>query len=221
MKDTLINLLPFALGSAISPVMLTGSVLILSSKISPVKKAIGFAFGSAAALVAIAIMIFLLSAKAGQLKIGSHQSTGQDILHVAAGLLLIYFAIKTAIKKPKTPSSNQAKKHKRGLAAFILLGIILMGTNISTLALYFPASAVISKSGLNSLQKTLSMAFMMIFSLIPVFLPLLLVIILGKHSDKLLGSLNRSVTKYGSYVMGGLFGIFGIYLFVKGILAFL
>lgn len=209
--NAVLEILPFALASAVSPLLLTFSILVLSSPKKGLQKAWMFVLGNAITISIVGSFIILLN-------LGAKQKVAQPTLvDVAfgflAGLLLIIIAIRQFVKKPQPP--KQQAKGKDGLLKYLALGMVLMLSNYSTIIMYFPAATVLSTQFHTTTEKLYGLVAMIMFSLLPSLIGPVITVLMGKHANVVLVPLQKFVSKYGHILVAILFGAIGVFLLFK------
>lgn len=205
-------LFPYMLGAAISPMLLVTTIMLLGSSQKPKLKTAVFGL---AALLTIAIIGFVLFFVIHMGAQRGAPSVSDGIIHIVAGLLILILAWKAW---RRGPASARPKKHtKQSILAFFVLGIGLMATNITTIAMYLPAAAELAHNQASAPTRLTSYLLMVLFSVLPILIPLGLVVLLGKHGDSLLALLSRFMQRFGYLVTAGFFVILGVYVVYKGV----
>jgi len=214
------EILPLAAGAAISPTILTLSVLILSGPHGKARQTV-FTIVNVALMAAFAIFgANYLSHIAGKHHSGKVH-TASLMVDITLGVVLILLAVRehfTPAKDTERDQADDASKSK-GLAIprYALLGVVMTITNFTTLALFLPALKVIGVSHSPSSDKLVAEIFLVIVATITAWLPLLLTAVAPKPAARILGGINQFTTTYKHQIVEGVFLIFGIYLLVKGL----
>jgi hypothetical protein len=134
------------------------------------------------------------------------------------GVLLITVSIGAVIRRathgPKEPSTDE--KPTGGPVRAGLLGVAMMATNFSTLALYLAALKEMNLSKVANGERVLVTAIVIAIILLPLVLPVALAVLFPSGADRVLRRVGITLTKYGGWLAGALFGAFGVYLVVKG-----
>lgn len=215
--NAVLEILPFALASAVSPLLLTFSILVLSSPQKGLQKAWLFVLGNAITITIVGSLIILLN-------IGVKQNVSEpSLVDIAfgflAGVLLILIAIRQFLKKPKP--TQQKTTGKDNLLKYLVLGMGLMLSNYSTIIMYFPAATILSTQFHTTDAKIYGLITMIVFSLVPSLIGPVVTVLLGKHAGVVLVPLQKFVSKYGHILVAILFGAIGIFLIFKAVNKFL
>ena len=210
MTDLLIKVIPLALASLISPVMLGISVLLISNKENFQKKVSGFILGSILAALLLTVAGFL---------IGTHLTKGTTshyawIFDYVIALILLFFAFKVAFSKKKEKKSPRVTS-KNIVFQWIIIGLLIVIVNDSAV-LYMLQVKEIYQTNINIVNKIIVNLFSLLFLLIPGFLPLLINWILPEKTAKVTGAISGFMNKYGNIILGLLFFVFAAYYLLKG-----
>ncbi len=214
--NTLVQILPFALASAISPVLLTFALLSLGQKEKGTTKAWLFFLG---ALICICIVgsgiIFLYHG----IRAASSQPTNSDIIvSIVVGFLLVLLGLRRLFTKKN--SKTQKPKTSDGIFRYFSFGFIIMLANYTTIVMYFPAAVILSHQSSNSI-KAFGLAEMVFFSTLPALIGPLCVLVAGSHAHVVLDPMRNFIQKYGRMLIGLVLLILGVYLLYKGINGYL
>lgn len=218
MENTLAKLLPVAVASAVSPLLLTASILTLASSKRALAKSLMLVVGAFLTLVPVSVFILFFDKSVAQIQAGS-SGTGRDILHVVVGLALIALVTHNLLKKNKKKSRPMVAKNN--LWEYVGAGFGLMLVNVTTLMMYVPAAAILNQGGLSVVDKVAGLVEMVLFSLLPLLIGPAMVLILGRHANTVLLPMNRFMNKYGNDLIAVIFGILGLILFLQGLLRLL
>ncbi len=203
----LIDILPFALASAVSPLIFTIAVLVASQKKSANLKSVLFTLGAASAISIIGFVIFFLLARVSP---GTTYTLTDARIDLVLGIFLIGFALyQFFVAKPKKHRTKQVISD----GAAFSIGFGFMVLNTSTIIMYIPAAHVASYY--SNLIKIELLAVMVLFSLIPAIVPPILLALI--HSPKRINSIKNAVNKNSRYIIAAIFGLIGIFELIKAI----
>src|SRR5690349_1745481 len=148
------NVLPMALGVALSPIPIVAIVLMLAT---PKARSDGpmFALGWVLGLAAVSAVVLLVAHGASDSDSGASDSV--DSLQTALGILFIWMAFKQWRKRPKRGEEPELPKwmatiDKFGEGKAFGLGIVLSAANPKNLALTLAAAGSIAQAGLSGAQ---------------------------------------------------------------------
>ena len=207
----ILEVLPFALASAVSPLLFTIALLVASQKKASTLKSLLFILGSGLAIAIIGFLIFFVLSEVSP---GSTYTNTDARIDLLIGLVLVVFALhKFFVSKPK---KAKAKKTLNDFEA-LSLGFGFMLVNASTIIMFVPAAHVASYYAYT--VKLTLLAIMVVFSLIPAIAPpMLLWIIRSPHK---VTAIKNFINRNGRYIIAAVFGLIGIFEIVKAMQFFL
>jgi cytochrome c biogenesis protein CcdA len=210
MSSLLGDVVPLALGAAISPVLFLLQLNALTGT-RPIARG--------AALTAGAAIVLIVGSTIGVLLGGtgfSERETLQAVINIAFGVLLLAVGLRALLRppKPKPPEPDAGSKSVR--SAF-LAGAGGMATNVTTFALYVPALALIAGSNLPLGQRGLAGLIILLITLMVAWVPLLLAVAIPSASDRLLPALGNWMNANNRWIQVVLCFGFGIWLLAKGL----
>lgn len=207
-------ILPFAIGSAVSPLILTASIFAVSEPKQPLAKSLAYLAGAAISITIIGSAIILLNL--GAKRVAATPSLVDVGFSLLAAIVLIYFAVKQLFKtKPATNKPGPTGS----VGKYFALGFGLMLVNTSTIILYFPAAVVLTHDAASITGRSYGLVVMILFSLVPAAIAPVALLLLGKHAQPVLNKLSSFVKHYGKYIIAALFGAIGVYLLAKSLIA--
>ena len=217
MPSLLLQLLPLALGAAVSPTLLMVEVLALSTRTAALLRGWLVAAGATLALGAY-VALGLLAGAGISGRHRPHHAIDASI-DLLAALLLAWLLLHQWIarRRGRTGTSLSERLDDASSKTFFIAGLLLMCTNFSTLILVMPALRLITRSELVLGDRSLAVALLMAIALMPVLLPVGLVSALGKRAQPALDGLNRVVSRWSYQISLALELIFLAYFLVKGI----
>jgi Sap, sulfolipid-1-addressing protein len=210
MSTLLLEIVPLALGAAISPVIFLLQLTTLTGP-RPIARGSVLAAGAAAALIVVST-IGVLVGDTGF----STRDTLQAVINIAFGALLAAVGLRALVRppKPRRPTSSARRPSLRGS---FLAGVGGMASNVTTFALYIPALALIAGSGLSLRQQGIAALIILVITLMVAWVPLVLAVVVPGASTRLLpwlGAWMRANNRWIEVVLG--LG-FGVWLLVKGV----
>lgn len=199
-----IEIIPFALAAAISPLIFTVALLVASQKNNSFLKSMLFLLGAFVSILAIGSAIFIFLSRVSP----ARQPTREDaVIDLLIGVLLIGFAIFQMLsKKTKNKTSNNLSGYKA-----LAMGVIFMALNTSTIIMFLPAAHVASyySDGV----KIELLAVMIFFALLPVLIPPVMLVLI--KSKTRIDSIKNIVNTKGQYIVAAVFGLLGIFELIK------
>ncbi|MGZ5308801.1 MAG: GAP family protein [Solirubrobacterales bacterium] len=148
MGNLLPGVLPLALGAAISPLLLTATLLVLSGKDRPLARGFAVALGAALPLVALGIFGLVAFSSTGQPGGGGSDSEASAWLDLGLGLLLLALAALELRRRPagKQSATAETPAPRSRVWRSALLGMGMMLANFTTAILYIAAVKQIARS---------------------------------------------------------------------------
>jgi hypothetical protein len=203
-----IKIFPFIFGAAISPVLLVTVLYILSRPTQPIKKALVYLLAGTITISTITAIIFYST------QIRPEPAPRNDLIpHLIIGFLLLFLAIDIYKKGPSKKKPKETKG--RGLIGFFGLGVLLMLTNFTTIAMIFEVALDLRQLQILGTQKLFYLLITVFFSILPILLPLFILLIAGKNSEKILEKLSGFMQKYAHIDTSAFFAILGAYVLLK------
>jgi threonine/homoserine/homoserine lactone efflux protein len=198
-----LQVLPLALGAAVSPTAFVVELLILSSRTSPRAKAWAYLLGFATVLVAAVVLFLTVLSRAADADGGGHTTTGRIVDGLAA-LLLAGVGIRSLMPKATPGEKHTSKVATRigeaGPGFYVGVGAVTMLINFSTLILLAPACHEITRSMASSGVKAFCAVMLVVVTLLPVLLPVLGVTVLGSRADAVLARINSFVSRHSRQI---------------------
>jgi threonine/homoserine/homoserine lactone efflux protein len=210
MSTLLVEIVPLALGAAISPVIFLLQLTTLTGP-RPTARGSVLAAGAAAALIVVST-IGVLVGDTGF----TTRDTLQAVINIAFGALLAAVGLRALVRPPK-PREPKSSARRPSLRGSFLAGVGGMASNVTTFALYIPALALIAGSGLSLRQQGIAALIILVITLMVAWVPLVLAVVVPGASTRLLprlGAWMRANNRWIQVVLG--LG-FGVWLLVKGV----
>lgn len=216
MGNTLARVLPLALGAAVSPTVLIVMLVVLSGPNRP--RARG-------AMLALGGCIVLLGLTALGLTLLGHGVTNRSAsnplyawIDIGFGVLLLLAGIRALVAAPE-PSKPPAEDGGDGparLGRFFGLGVVVMLTNVTTIALYLPAMKVVAVSGLSAADQAVILGIALAITGVALWVPLLPDVLAPRTADRVLGGMHRFMTVHQRAITVVVCFGFAAYLGLKG-----
>lgn len=227
MGDLIAKTVPVAIGGAISPILVISVVLLLSGTRKPRARALAFAIGNIVALAVIAVAVLLLFHSAGHTGTGSTQAG--KLIDLVLGVMLaalgvgklIEFIYRKLSGEPGAAMADADSDHpagkKGGVLGSLALGVGLMATNITTVALYLSAMKDVAEAKVDNGVRIAVVAVTIVIIMVPVAVPLLITVVAPGASTRVLAAVRTFITRYRDLIMGIFVTGFGVYLTLKGV----
>ncbi|MGZ6617739.1 MAG: GAP family protein [Solirubrobacteraceae bacterium] len=208
--------LPLAAGAAVSPTLLAVQLVTLSRRTRPLARSWAVAVGAATVLAGVAVAALLLAKSTGG---STSPSEAGAVVKLAAAGLLAALGTRTLLRGPRAAKPERVGPHP--LRQAFLLGAVLMLTNFSTIALFFPAIHAIGISTVAVTDRALAFALLFLITLLPVLIPPLAVTLLGQRATPALHALNRFFVRHHRSIDAGICFAFAALLAIAGLHALL
>lgn len=217
------DLLPAALGVAISPVPIIATVLMLLSKRARVTApafAVGWMLGTALVLV----VVLLLAGPDGIDTGGSSDLTGW--IKLVLGLLFLLLAAHTWRGRPRPGQDVVPPKWMSGLdrtppLVALGLGAALSGLNPKNLALAVTGGVAIASNGLDTTESVIAVVVFVLIASTLVVGPVVAFLVAGDRMAHPLNALKDFMEVHNSAIMVVLLGVLGLSSLGKGLGALL
>jgi hypothetical protein len=210
MSTLLSEIVPLALGAAISPIIFLLQVTTLTGP-RPLTRASALTAGAAVTLVIVSTVGVLVGDTGF-----STRTTIQAAVNIAFGALLSAVGLRALLKPPK-PKEHKPDARPPSVRGSFLAGAGAMASNVTTFALYIPALVLIAGSGLPLRQQGIAALVILLITLMVAWVPLVLAVVVPGASTRLLPWLGAWMTANNRWIQVVLGLGFGIWLLVKGV----
>jgi hypothetical protein len=214
------EMLPLAIGIAISPLPIIAIILML---ITPQARSNGLAFlgGWMIGLAVVGTIVLVVANTAG-IATSSGPSQTVSIIKLMLGLLLLVVAWRQFRKRPKAGEEAPLPKWMRALDSFTparsaSIGALLSGVNPKNLILNATAAAGIAATGLAGAQQAVVLIVLIIVGSVGVVAPVGVYFAMGDKAASVLSGWKTWLAANNATVMMVLFLVFGVTLIGKGI----
>jgi threonine/homoserine/homoserine lactone efflux protein len=207
--------IPLALGSAVSPALLTLQLLILSGPKHQVARAWAYTLG--VALTVVLFIVLVATVGRGLVLASGNEDLVARAVKLVAAAGLAYLGIHT-LRRPPRPEDRHRKMADAPTAAFVPVGFGAMWLNLSSLVLMLPAVHVAVNSSAPPDQTAGMLVLIAVCALAPALVPALVVTVLGKkRSAPLLARLNGFTQGHSAQINAGICFLFAVLLVVSAI----
>lgn len=214
------DILPLAVGIAISPIPIIAIILML---ITPKARSNGLAFliGWMLGLAIVGAIVLLIANTAG-VSTSSEPSKAASVIRLLLGLLLLVLAWRQFSKRPKEGEEAPLPKWMSGLDAFtpgksLALAALLSGVNPKNLVLNLSAAATIAEAGLSGGAQAVVLVVFVLIASLSIIAPVAVYFVMGDKAARVLGGWKVWLAANNATVMSVLFLVFGAVLIGKGI----
>lgn len=218
MGELLAKAMPLAFGAAMSPLILAMLVVTLSGSNHPRGRAIAFTMGMGTSLVLVSILGFTLL-KGVVIPSLSDPSTTLAAIDIAFGVVLLLVVALRLVGRSATPE-HPANPAPGGaaprLGRYYLLGMVRMGTNMTSLVLFIPAVKDVSASAVGLAAQIVVLALLILITMLPALIPVGADLLLPGEADPVLSGLGRRLSRHGRTLVTIVLGGLGGYLVVRG-----
>ncbi len=221
MGATFMNMLPYALGIAISPVPVITVILMLFSP-NPRVNGSSFILGWAIGIALPAIVVMMLTISRGSESDG-YPSQPMSLLRILLGATLIVLAIRNWIQRHKIdegPSKPLLFKLADAISpwkAWVVGFLFAVVTNPKNMALTIAGCMEISAAHASLLESSVLLTVFVIIASAGVSAPVILYLLGGESSKRTIETWKQWLVFHKKTVMAVLFFIFGLSFTIKGI----
>ena len=213
------DILPFAIGVAVSPVPIIAVILML---FGPKARSTGPAF-ALGWLLTLAVVGMAVLTVADTSDVSSEQGPSDAVfaIKLAIGLLLLVLAVRqwrsrpNGGEEPEMPGWMDAIDEFTALRAFGLAAL-LAGVNPKNLGLTLAAGSTIAQAGLTGAEPWIALLVFVALASVAVVLPVGYYLVARSSAERTLDSLKAWLTKNNATVMSVLFLIIGVLLVGDG-----
>ena len=207
MADAIGQVLPLAVGVALSPVPIIAVVLMLDT---PRARANGPAFvlGWAIGLALAGTVILLVSSGANASDEGE-PADWVGVLKLALGVLLLLVAARTWQVRPRGDREAELPKWMQTIDEFtasrsVGFGALLSGVNPKNLLLTVGAAAAIAQTGIPAGEQAVALAVFIVVATLGPGIPVAIYFVMGERAERLLESLKAWMGAHNAAIMATL-----------------
>jgi hypothetical protein len=213
------DLLPSAVGVALSPVPIIAVILMLAT---PKARSNGpaFAIGWVLGLVVVSVVVLIVAGGADEA--GSTTSDAVNWAKLVFGLLFLVMAAQQWGKRPRKGEAPTMPKWMQSVDAFtpaksLVLGAALSGANPKNLALTLAAAASIAQAGLDGGQSAAAVAVFVVLGSVTVAGPVLFFLLASSQAAGPLGAVKEFMSDHNAVIMMVVLLVLGAKLVGNGI----
>jgi len=220
MSEAIGQLLPFAVGTALSPFPIIAVVLILATPRATVN-GLAFLLGWIVGLTLVGGVI-LLAAGGADASDDGEPATWVSVTKLVLGALLLVLAFRAwrgrDVEKPAPKWMQAMDALKPGKAAG--LAVVLAAVNPKNLVLTAGAAAAIAGTGIDAGEQAIAFAVFVVIGSLGTGVPVVLYVALGERSKPLLDRLRSWMAANNTVIMAVLLLVIGAKLVGDGISGF-
>jgi hypothetical protein len=214
------EVLPFAIGVAISPIPIVGVILVLFSSRAR-SDGPAFLLGWIVGLSVLAAVVYAL-ANGANASTDSSASDSVSWLHVGLGVLLLGLALRRWRKRPAPGAEPAMPKWMQSLDSIsplraLGLGVLLSGVNPKNLVLTIGAAAGLGQLDIGTGDAVVSLVVFVVIGSLSIAGPVVYALAAGDRARHRLDDVKAWLTLHNSAVMAVLLLVFGVVLIAKGL----
>lgn len=222
MGEAIGQVLPLAIGVSLSPIPITGVILMLATRRGR-SNGVAFVLGWIVGLAIVGTVFLLISSGAEASESGG-SADWVDVLKIVLGALLLGVAAKQWRGRPKPGEEAPVPKWMQGVdhlpppkAAGLAL---LLAVNPKNLVLVVAAAAAIAQTGMDTGEQAIALAVFVFLGTLGPGTPVALYIALGQRSKRMLDDLHEWMTHHSAAIMAVICLVIGVKLIGDGISGF-
>jgi threonine/homoserine/homoserine lactone efflux protein len=218
--EAISEVLPFAVGVAVSPVPIIAVILMLFSSRARTNGP-AFLLGWAAGLTVVTVVAYLL-ADASDVGSDSDSSDAVSWLKILLGVLLLFAAVRNWRKRPAPGVTPEMPKWMTGIDALspgkaLGLGVLLSSVNPKNLAMSIGAAAGVAQLGVSTEDAVVALIVFVVVASLTIAGPVAYYLIGGEKAEARLTELKDWLAVNNTAVMAVLLLVFGVVLISKGL----
>lgn len=223
MADSFGQILPFAIGVAISPVPIIGVILMLATPRAR-SNGPGFLLGWMLGLAVLGAVVLLVSAGAGA-DAGNQPADWVDVLKLVLGLLLVLVAFRQWHNRPHDGEERAMPAWMTSVDRFttgrsVALGVALAAINPKNFVLTVGAAAAIAQTGYSTTSQAVALAAFVVIASLGVGIPVAIYFFMAERSERILGEMKSWMIRHNVAIMTVLCLIIGAKLIGDAISGF-
>ncbi|WP_369745512.1 GAP family protein [Paenarthrobacter sp. AMU7] len=215
------DLLPLAVGIAVSPVPIIAAILML---LSPKARStsVGFLLGWLTGIIVPVTVFTFLSALLPESGPDAGPAPIAGIIKILSGALLLLLAVKQWRSRPAPGQRAELPKWMSAIESMtagraVGLGLLLSAANPKNLLLAIPAGATIANAGLNTGGTITAIGFFTVVGAITVLVPVVAYLLAGSRMANGLEKMRTWLVDSNSTIMSVLLVVIGTAVIGKGI----
>ena len=216
------DILPLAIGVAISPVPIIAVVLMLGT---PRARANGpaFAAGWLAGLTIVGAVVLLLAS--GNASEPGGPAEWVSVLKLVFGVLFLLIAARIWRGRPKPGQEAQMPKWMQAIDTFTAgkslgAGVLLSAVNPKNLALTIAAATAIAQTGISGGEQAVALAVFVILGSLTILAPVAIYFVMGAKAKEILDGLKGFMAAHNAAIMTVLLLVLGAKLIGDAIAGF-
>jgi threonine/homoserine/homoserine lactone efflux protein len=213
------DILPFAIGVAISPVPIIAVILMLFSERDR-QNGPAFLGGWVLGLSAVVVMVLIVAGSAGA-STGT-PPTSVSWLKVGLGVLLIVLGVRQWRTRPREGESSKQPSWMATIDSLepsraVLFGVLLSAVNPKNLTLAIGSALVIAQAGLGAGEEAVAVIVFVLLGSISIIVPVVYALSGGESARRTLDGWKSWLGTHNAAVMTVLLVVLGVALLGKGL----
>ena len=214
------EVLPFAVGVAISPLPIIAVILVLFSARARVNGPV-FALGWVVGVAVVSVVVYFV-ADAGDVSSGGSASDGSYWAKLVVGLLLVVSAFRHWRKRPAPGETTDQPKWMAAIDTLTPvktggLAVLLAAANPKNLALSLAAGASLAQAGVSAGEATVGLIVFVVIASVSIVVPVVFYLGGGERAAHVLDGWRTWLSTHNTAMMAVLFLVFGVVLFSQGL----
>ena len=198
------QILPIAVGVALSPLPIIAVVLMLTTPRARTN-GLSFVLGWLAGLGVIGALVLVVAGPAGASEHGA-PATWVSWLKVLLGVLLLVWAVQQFRGRPREGDEVETPAWLGAIERFtagksIGVGALLSGANPKNTVLAIGAAATIAQTGIPGVQQAITYAVFAVIGTLGVGAPVVMYYTMGKRSTDVLAALKDWMNRHNAVIM--------------------
>lgn len=216
MGDAVGQILPLAIGAALSPIPIIAVVLIVGTPRARVNGP-AFIVGWLAGLAAIGLIVLAIADPAGAAGVDNQPAGWVNVLKLLLGLLLLLVAVRDWKHRPHEGESVTPPKWMAAVDRFSPLkaaaaGVVFASLNPKNTLLAISAATSIAAAGIAAGQQAIAYGIFALVATLGVGIPVVLYLVMGDRSRHMLDSLETWMARNNAVIMAVLCLLIGVKL---------
>ncbi|MFE2959595.1 GAP family protein [Nocardia tengchongensis] len=213
------DLLPLAIGVALSPIPVVAAILMLLS-VNAKRASVGFALGWVTGILTVTGLV-TAAAAAGLMSSASQPSTAASVIKIAMGLLLVVIAVRQwRSRADDSIPAWMTAIDELGVAKAAGLGVLLSVLNPKNLLLCLTAGVTIGTAGLNPAGNALAITAFVLLGAASVVVPVGGYAVAANQLRGALAGLKNWLQAHNHTVIAVVFMVMGTTALAKGVTGF-
>jgi hypothetical protein len=215
--EVLAQVLPLALGAAVSPVILLVQMATLTSGTARLARAWAVAAGTAVAITGWGLAGWVLVNRLPTPRTGPDATAAA--VDLALAFVLVALGLRSLSQRHDPPHAPAARESTGGahVAASFAVGLVAMATNVTTVVLFLPAVRDVARAELPLAGTAVVLAVLLVIVTMPAWLPVLAVSLGGAAGRRLLDRVGAFATRHHALIAAVVSFGFALYLGWNGL----